>query len=194
MLFTKDLLGQKRSGQLACSQEEIEHHLKETYSDPLREQELGECSTLINPPGPSVQFNMAEQQLNEVRVVARKARASSAPGPSSTSYKVYKNCPKLLLRLWRILRVIWRRGRIPEQWRVAAGVWIPKVRDLIADYYSNFRMRTSSGAVTSGWHKIEIGIITGCTISVILFSLAMNMLTKSAGPGCRGPKTKSAQR
>ena len=22
--------------------------------------------------------------------------------------------------------VIWRRGRIPEQWRVAEGVWIPK--------------------------------------------------------------------
>ncbi len=55
-----------------------------------------------------------------------------------------------------------------------------RVRDLIADYYNNFRMRTSSGAVTSGWHKIEIGIITGCTISVILFYLVMNMLTKSA--------------
>ncbi len=31
-----------------------------------------------------------------------------------------------LLRLWKILRVIWRMGRIPEQWRVAEGVWIPK--------------------------------------------------------------------
>ncbi len=69
-----------------------------------------------------------------------------------------------------------------------------RVRDLIADYYNNFRMRTSSGAVTSGWHKIEIGTITGCTISVILFSLAMNMLTMSAEPECRGLKTKSAQR
>ncbi len=68
-----------------------------------------------------------------------------------------------------------------------------RVRDLIADYYNNFRMRTSSGALTSGWHKIEIGIITGCTISVILFSLAMNMLTKSAEPECREPKIKSAQ-
>ncbi|KAJ8010015.1 hypothetical protein DPEC_G00070580 [Dallia pectoralis] len=119
--FTKDLLGQKRSGQLACSQEEIEHHLKETYSDPLREQELGECSTLINPPGPSVQFNMAELQLNEVRVVARKARASSAPRPSGTSYKVYKNCPKLLLRLWKILRVIWRRGRTRNSGELLKG-------------------------------------------------------------------------
>lgn len=69
-----------------------------------------------------------------------------------------------------------------------------RVRELIADYYNNFRMRTTSGAVTPGWHKIEIGIITGCTISVILFSLAMNMLIKSAEPESRGPKTKSPQR
>ncbi|KAJ3610372.1 hypothetical protein NHX12_022464 [Muraenolepis orangiensis] len=244
---------------------------------------------------------MSELQLKEVREVVRKARASSAPGPSGTSYKVYKYCPKLLLRLWYILRVFWRRGRIPDQWRVAEGVWIPKeenstqldqfhiisllcveakvffsavskrlctylaentyidtsvqkggvsgmpgclehtgvvtqlirearenkgnlsvlwldlenafgsiphklvqftltkhhvpsrCRDLIADY-SNFRMRVSSGAITSSWHKVEIGIITGCTISVTLFSLAMNMLTKSAEPECRGPRTNSGQR
>ncbi|KAJ3585941.1 hypothetical protein NHX12_012348 [Muraenolepis orangiensis] len=245
---------------------------------------------------------MSELQLKEVREVVRKARASSAPGPSGTSYKVYKYCPKLLLRLWYILRVFWRRGRIPDQWRVAEGVWIPKeenstqldqfriisllcveakvffsavskrlctylaennyidtsvqkggisgmpgclehtgvvtqlirearenkgnlsvlwldlenafgsiphklvqftltkhhvpsrCRDLIADYYSNFRMRVSSGEITSSWHNVEIGIITGCTISVTLFSLAMNMLTKSAEPECRGPRTNSGQR
>ena len=124
--FTKDLLGQKRSGKLASSQEDIDQHLKQTYSDPAREQELGECNTLIEPPEPDVQFDMSELQLAEVREVVRKARASSAPGPSGTSYKVYKNCPKLLLRLCKILRVFWRRGRIPDQWRVAEGVWIPK--------------------------------------------------------------------
>lgn len=124
--FTKELLGQKRSSKLVCSQEEIDQHLKETYSGPVREQELGECSTLKDPPGPSEQFNMSELQLKEVREVVGKARASSVPGPSGTSYKVYKNCPKLLLRLWKILGVIWRRARIPEQWRVAEGVWIPK--------------------------------------------------------------------
>ncbi|KAJ3583921.1 hypothetical protein NHX12_015418, partial [Muraenolepis orangiensis] len=69
-----------------------------------------------------------------------------------------------------------------------------RCRDLIADYYSNFRMRVSSGEITSSWHKVEIGIITGCTISVTLFSLAMNMLTKSAEPECRGPRTNSGQR
>ncbi|KAL7848404.1 hypothetical protein AOLI_G00231220 [Acnodon oligacanthus] len=65
----------KRSGKLASSQEEIDQHLTQTYSDP---------------------------------------------------YKVYKTCPKLLLRLWKILQIFWRKGKIPEQWRVAEGVWIPK--------------------------------------------------------------------
>jgi hypothetical protein len=69
-----------------------------------------------------------------------------------------------------------------------------KCRDLIADYYTNFRMRVSSGAIISHWHKMEIGIITGCSISVTLFSLAMNILNKSAEPECRGPLSKSGQR
>lgn len=29
-------------------------------------------------------------------------------------------------RTHRGLRVLWRKGKIPEQWRVAEGVWIPK--------------------------------------------------------------------
>lgn len=70
---------------------------------------------------------------------------------------------------------------------------LSRCRDLIADYYNNFRMRVSSGATTSRWHKVEIGIITGCTISVTLFSLAINMLTKPAEPECRGPWTNSGQ-
>ena len=82
---------------LASSQEDIDQHLKQTYSDHAREQELGECNIRIDPPEPEVQFDMSELQLKEVREVVRKARASSAPGPSGTSYKVYKNCPKLLL-------------------------------------------------------------------------------------------------
>lgn len=69
-----------------------------------------------------------------------------------------------------------------------------RCRDLIVDYYNNFRMRVSSGATASSWYKAEIGIITRCTVSVTLFSLAMIMLTKSAEPECRGPRTNSRQR
>ncbi|XP_070689483.1 uncharacterized protein [Pempheris klunzingeri] len=65
------------------------------------------------------------------------------------------------------------------------------VCNLIMDYYSDFSARVSSNQVTSGWHCLEKGIITGCTISVSLFSLAMNMIVKSAEVECRGPKSRS---
>ena len=66
-----------------------------------RDQELGKCDALITPPEPVVAF---EPLLKEVQEVVRKARSRSAPGPSGTSYKVYKYCPKLLHWLWRILK------------------------------------------------------------------------------------------
>lgn len=68
------------------------------------------------------------------------------------------------------------------------------IRELIMDYYNNFHARVSAGPETSDCCRLEIGIITGCTLSVILFSLAMNMLVKSAEPECRGLKSKSGIR
>ncbi|XP_059199347.1 uncharacterized protein LOC131979398 [Centropristis striata] len=300
--LTKQLLGQKRSGRLTCSKDTINDHLKATYSDPIREQPLDPCDALTIPPEPTLEFNLKEPCPSEVEDVVRRARSSSAPGPSGVPYKVYKNCPKLRHRLWRALKVIWRRGKIAQSWRYAEGVYIPKdeksenidqfrvisllsveskiffsivakrlsnfllgnkyidtsvqkggipgvpgclehtgvvtqlirearegrgdlavlwldltnaygsiphklvevalerhhvpqkVKHLILDYYSKFSLRVSSGEMTSDWHQLEVGIITGCTISVTLFALAMNMLVKAAEPECRGPLSKSGVR
>lgn len=147
--FTKELLGQKCSGKLVCSQEEMNQYLSNTYSDPKREQDLGQCDILIDPPEPDTQFDLSELQLKEVIEVIRKARAGSALGPSNTSYKVYKNCRKLLFHLWKILRVIWRRGKIPEQWRWAEGVWIPKEENStqIDQFPTERRSKDSSSAL-----------------------------------------------
>lgn len=299
--LTKQLLGQKRSGRLTCSKDAINDHLKATYSDPIRDHPLGLCDALTAPPEPTLEFNLKEPCLSEVEEVLRRARASSAPGPSGVPYKVYKNCPKLRHRLWKALKVIWRRGKIAQSWRYAEGVYIPKdeksenidqfrvisllsveskiffsivakrlsnllsnkyidtsvqkggtpgvpgciehtgvvtqlirearegkgdlavlwldltnaygsiphklveaalerhhvpqkVKHLILDYYSEFSLRVSSGELTSDWHQLEVGIITGCTISVTLFALAMSMLVKAAEPECRGPLSKSGVR
>ncbi|XP_067284127.1 uncharacterized protein [Pseudorasbora parva] len=300
--FTKQLLGKKRSGRLTCSKVEIDRHLRDTFCDRSREQDLGHCQHLIDPPAPTLDFDRKEPSWKEIQEVIKTARASSAPGPSGVPYKVYKNCPKLLHRLWKILKVIWRRGKVAQQWRFAEGVWIPKeeesktidqfrnisllsvegkiffsivarrltdyllrnsyidtsvqkggipkvpgclehtgvvtqlirearenkgdlvvlwldltnaygsiphklveealrrhhipdkFRDLVLDYYGSFSLRVSAGSTTSDWHRLEKGIITGCTISVILFALAMNMLVKSAEAQCRGPLTKSGIR
>ena len=42
-------------------------------------------------------------------------------------------------------------------------------------------------SVTSEWQTLEKGIITGCTMSAVLFSLTMNMLVKAAEVEYRGP-------
>ncbi|XP_056127556.1 uncharacterized protein LOC130105540 [Rhinichthys klamathensis goyatoka] len=300
--FTRKLLGEKRSGQLSCPEEDINRYIRNTYSDGMREYDLGHCAALICPPEPSTLFNINEPTLKEVKEVIKSARTSSAPGPSGVPYKVFKHCPRLLERLWKILRTIWRRGKVPQQWRYAEGVWIPKeenasnieqfrtisllsveckiyfkivsnrlmgfllkntyidtsvqkggipgvpgciehtgvvtqlirearegkgdlavlwldlanaygsiphrlvelalsryhvpekIRNLILDYYNNFSLRVSSGTSISEWHRLEKGIITGCTISVTLFALAMNMLVKSAEVECRGPLSRSGTR
>ena len=59
------------------------------------------------------------------------------------------------------------------------------------NYYQNFKMRISSNSSWSEWHELEKGIIKGCTISVVFFSLAMNMIVKAAEVECRGPLSKS---
>lgn len=64
------------------------------------------------------------------------------------------------------------------------------IKFLIVRVFNNFRMRVSLRVITSSWYKVEIGIITGCTISGVLFYLDVNMLTKSAEPKYRGPKMK----
>lgn len=87
---------------------------------------MGECAVLIDPPEPDAQFDMSDSKPKEVREVVCKARASSAPGPSSTAYKVCEHCPRILMCLSKILQVFWRRRKILDQWKVAEGVWIPK--------------------------------------------------------------------
>ena len=300
--FTKDLLGQKRSGSLKCSKEELEEHLSSTYSDPKCDKQLEEFARLIEPHEATREFDLSEIKLGEVQDVVKKARSASTPGPSGVSYRVYKNCPKLVRRLWKLLRVLWRKGEVANQWKKADGVMIPKeenasdlsqfrtisllsvegkiffsivanrlssyllansfidttvqkggipgvpgcvehigvvtqlVREareskgdlvvlwldlknaygsiphqlveltlqkyqvpekllqLIKGYYSNFQLRFTTNDFVTEWHKLEVGIITGCTISVILFATAMNLLCKSAEAECRGPVTVSGIR
>ena len=55
-------------------------------------------------------FDQSDVKFNEVAEVVRKARATSTPGPSGTTYKIYKNFPKLLKRLFKLLRTLWKKA------------------------------------------------------------------------------------
>ena len=69
-----------------------------------------------------------------------------------------------------------------------------RVRDLVANYYKDLRIRFTSKDCTTEWQKVEKGIITGCTLSVVLFSLTMSWLVQSVKNETKGPKTSSGQR
>ena len=65
---------------------------------------------------------------------------------------------------------------------------------LVESYYADMNIRFTTKEFTTEWQKVEKGIITGCTLSVILFALAMTMLVMSAKEETKGPKTLSGQR
>ena len=54
-------------------------------------------------------------------------------------------------------------------------------------------MFASHKSFTTEWQVVEKGITTVCTMSVILFVLAMRMLVVSCKDETKGPKTASGQ-
>ena len=64
---------------------------------------------------------------------------------------------------------------------------VPKdIQVMLDDYFSGFRVRFSTISYATDWINLEIGIAMGCTISPILFVMAMEVILKAAGD-CAGP-------
>ena len=68
-----------------------------------------------------------------------------------------------------------------------------EVRELVRSYYENVEIRFTTKSFTTSWQRVEKGIITGCTLSVILFALSMTMLLASTKKETKGPVTASGQ-
>ena len=74
-------------------------------------------------------------------------------------------------------------GSVPHKLIMKAmdHFFIPeKVQSLMKNYYDKFKMRFTTKNFTTDWHRLEVGIAAGCTISVIWFVLVMEMLLRSA--------------
>ncbi|KAL9964680.1 hypothetical protein ACROYT_G028355 [Oculina patagonica] len=252
--FAKGLFVESKSRKLECAKEELENHLKATYSDPKREDELPRMAGLQKPTSPGVAFDMSDIKMKEVDDFVRKARAKSAPGNNGIIYKVYKKCPLLRNHLFRLLHEMWRKKSVADRWCFAVGIYLPKeenakgiaqfrtisllnidgkillgiiakrviefvqingyvnesvqkagipanaygsvphgliemamenfwfpepVKAMLMQYYNKFRMRFTTDGFTTNWQRLEVGIAAGCTISVILFVLVMEMILKS---------------
>ncbi|XP_052268375.1 uncharacterized protein LOC127869754 [Dreissena polymorpha] len=185
---------------------------------------------------PIVAFTEGEPTLKEVQDIIKKARSKSAPGRNGILYKVYKSCPKLLRRLWKLLKVVWpqkggvpglscciehtcaisqliRRakinktdltvvrldvanayGTVPHQVIEFAlkHHHVPEhIQSIVRSYYRNINMRFTTKNYTTSWIQLQKGIVTGCTVSVVLFIAAMNLIIKAGDRESRGPKTQT---
>ena len=69
-----------------------------------------------------------------------------------------------------------------------------KVQNMIARYLDMVKFRFTVNDVTTQWQNLEIGIITGCTISVIVFLTAMQLIIKTAAREAKGPKLQNGER
>ena len=82
-----------------------------------------------------------------------------------------------------LIQLALRRAHVPEE-----------VCKLVELYYADMKIRFTTKDFTTDWQRVEKGIITGCTLSVILFALSMTMLAMSVKEEIKGPKTLSGQR
>ena len=69
-----------------------------------------------------------------------------------------------------------------------------EIQNMLAQYSERFYIRFNVGERTTNWQRLEKGIITGCTISVIIFTSAVNLIAKSAEKECKGPLMRSGIR
>ena len=65
------------------------------------------------------------------------------------------------------------------------------VVNIINSYFGDIKLRFTYNDITTKWQDLERGIVTGCTISPILFVMSMNLIIKAAERETRGPKMQS---
>lgn len=86
---------------------------------------------------------------------------------------------------------------IPHSLIIAALAYyhiIHHIRGMISSYFGGFRVWFTAAHFTNQWQSLEKGIVTGCTISPMLFIMGMNLLITAASKASRGPLMESGIR
>ncbi|XP_019647849.1 PREDICTED: uncharacterized protein LOC109488125 [Branchiostoma belcheri] len=68
------------------------------------------------------------------------------------------------------------------------------VKGMVTSYFGGFQLRFRTADFTTQWQNLEKGIVTGCTISPILFIMGMNLLIDAAATKAKGPRMNSGSR
>ncbi|XP_069125599.1 uncharacterized protein [Argopecten irradians] len=96
------------------------------HGDEQQGSSLGPCERIDEVPEPGIPLDSKEPSWKKVQEIVKKARSGSATGPNRIPYTVFKNCPKILRHLLKLLKVIWRKGKIPSYWQKAEGCFVQK--------------------------------------------------------------------
>ncbi len=300
--FAKSLFTKDKSGKLKTSKKDLEAYLKQNHTD---SQWCGQINLPPDMPpihSPEHQLDISPPKWSEVERIVRRARAASSPGPNGVPYRLYKNSPEVLRFLWRMMKVVWQKQAIPNAWRRAGGILIPKEKDsvdisqfrqisllnvegkiffsvvahrlavylennhfidttvqkagipgfsgclehtnmiwnqiqaakkdgrdlhvvfldlanafgsvphnllwiafhyfsvpeaitrLVKSYFQDLQLCLTIGDCTTAWQQVEIGIMSGCTISPLAFTMAMEVIIRASRWVVGGPKLKSGLR
>ena len=127
----KSLFSQAKSGVLKVARQELEEHLRRTYSNSDRDRDLPWVEDLVRLTEPGVPFDLSPLHRKEVDDFIEKVRSASAPGPNGVPYSIFKTCPKVTHRLWHLLCIAWNKEIIAPSWNKAEGIYLPKEENSI---------------------------------------------------------------
>ncbi|XP_014768063.1 uncharacterized protein LOC106867650 [Octopus bimaculoides] len=116
----------------------------------------------------------------------QKAGIPGIPGCVEHCFSIWKAIQDAKQKK-RSLNVVWldlanAYGSVPHELLIRAmdHFHIPdKVIKVMRMYYDSFEMRFTAGNFTTDWHRLEIGVAAGCTISVTWFILVMELILKA---------------
>ena len=87
------------------------------------------------------------------------------------------------------LHIVWldfanAYGAVRHQllWKTLRSHHVPNfVIEMLQQYFGHFKLRLSTSSCSTEWFQLEVGIAMGCSISPILFVLAMQLLLNAVG-------------
>ena len=62
---------------------------------------------------------------------------------------------------------------------IKQGILSEIVRKILLEHYSKFQMRLTTKDFTTGWKRLELRMVAGCTISLVLFFIVKEAILKA---------------
>ena len=93
----------------------------------MKDIPLGDLEGLPDLPRPEKCFDSSKLTMSKLDRVSKRKRNGSKPGPNQVPYKVYKKCSKLKAYLLKLMLQVISEKQVPLKWRIADGLFIPKV-------------------------------------------------------------------